>query len=492
MAATQAASPSCPGCRQRDRRITQLEGDNRRLRRQLEQKQRESTRQAHPFRRPDADTGKGGNDGNASTGGRPKKPGRSNGHEPALRPTPPPEQIDRTIDVPLDECPMCKVPLYEQGQVVQFQTDLPPIVPIVTQFNIQTGTCPCCRQRWQGRHPEQTSDATGAAGNTLGPVVLTMAAELKHRLGVSYRKVCDFLQTYCQFKACPAAFIRAEKRLADLARPTYDLLLDALRRAEVVHADETGWRIGRLNAWLWVFSSKQATIYAIRHSRGGDVPQEILGSNFDGYLIVDGAKAYEVLGYEKGQCNGHLLRRLKNLKETAAKREQRFLHELTTLLQEAIRLAHERDEYAPADFSRRAQKTDDRLEDWLVDRFGSYQSLSPELKRLAKHVANHRDEWLLFLREPAVPPTNNHAEQMLRPAVITRKIGGCNQNLWGALVHSTLASIMATCHRQGKRFLDLARQLWRSNDPAAVPIDTLPDRADATPSLGPAILPRAS
>jgi len=497
MAATRAASPSCPGCCQRDRRIAELEGDIRQLRRQLDQQQRQATRQAHPFRRQDADAGKQGNDpkgGNDTKSGTAQKPGRPEGHEPAVRPTPTPEQIDRTIDVPLDECPMCKVPLYEQGQVVQFQTDLPPIVPIVTQFNIQTGTCPCCRQRWQGRHPEQTSDATGAAGNTLGPVVLTMAAEMKHRLGVSYRKICDFLQTYCGFKACTAAFIRAEKRLADLARPTYDLLLDALRRAEVVHADETGWRIGRANAWLWVFSSKHATIYAIRHSRGRDVPQEILGPNFDGYLIVDGAKAYEVLSYEKGQCNGHLLRRLKNLKQTVGKREQQFLHELTTLLQDAIKLAQERDQYTPADFNRRAKKIDDRLEDWLLDRYGRYQSLSTELKRLAKHVANHRDEWLLFLRDPAVPPTNNHAEQLLRPAVITRKVGGCNKNLWGSLVHSVLSSIMVTCHRQGKRFLDLARQLWRSNEPAAVPIDTLPERSSVTPpapAQSPETLPKA-
>src|SRR5262245_50639138 len=68
----------------------------------------------------------------------------------------------------------------------------PPIVPIITQFNIDTGTCPSCRQRWQGRHPEQTSDALGAAGNTLGPVVLTLAAEMKHRLGVSYRQNLRF------------------------------------------------------------------------------------------------------------------------------------------------------------------------------------------------------------------------------------------------------------------------------------------------------------
>ena len=80
----------------------------------------------------------------------------------------------------------------------------------------------------------------------------------------------------------------------------------------------------------------------------------------------------------------------------------------------------------------------------------------------------------MFLHDPEVPPTNNHAEQMLRPAVITRKVGGCNKTLWGALVHSILSSIMVTCKRQGKRFLDLARRLWRSGAPPARPLEALP------------------
>jgi transposase len=81
----------------------------------------------------------------------------------------------------------------------------------------------------------------------------------------------------------------------------------------------------------------------------------------------------------------------------------------------------------------------------------------------------------VFLHDPEVPPTNNHAEQMLRPAVITRKVGGCNKNLLGALVHSILASIMVSCKRRGKRFLDLARQLWQSKQPQALSLEALPE-----------------
>jgi hypothetical protein len=81
---------------------------------------------------------------------------------------------------------------------------------------------------------------------------------------------------------------------------------------------------------------------------------------------------------------------------------------------------------------------------------------------------------LVFLHEAEVPPTNNHAEQMLRAAVITRKVGRCNKTLWGAMVHGILASIMVSCQRQGKRFLDLARRLWQSSAPQAIELDALP------------------
>jgi transposase len=454
---------ACADCRQRDAiieklqaRQAELEAEIVRLRAALETQTREMARQANRFRRRNLKK-------------RRKKPGRKPGHLPALRPTP---QPDRVIDVPLDRCPDCAAPLYDRNTVTQFQTDLPPIVPIVTQFNIQTGYCTCCHQYRQGRHPEQTSDAIGSAGNTIGPVVLTMAAELKHRLGVPYRKICDFFTTYCDLHIAPATLVRAEQRLANKALPTYQLLLDALRRAHVVHADETGWRIGRVNAWLWVFSSRDTTVYVIRRSRGHEVPEEILGSDFDGYLIVDGLKVYDVLDIAKGRCNAHLLRRCKGLIETVPTAEQTHVQALSDLIQKAIALAQRRDTLGSEVYARRVQTLEDALDDWLnhvpVDG-------SDDLSRLVSHVASHRGEWLVFLHDAEVPPTNNHAEQMLRPAVITRKVGGCNKTLLGAMVHGILASLMVTCKRQGRRFLDLARQLWRSEGKQAIPLDTLPE-----------------
>jgi hypothetical protein len=181
----------CPGCLQRDRaierlqqRVASLEAEIQRLRSELAEARNTGQRQAGPFRR-------------RHTKKRRKKPGRRHGHPPANRPTPPPERIDRVVEVPCRTCSECHGPLVDPGIVVQYQTDLPPIVPIVTQFNIETGYCPCCRLHCQGRHPEQISNAIGAAGNTIGPVLLTMAAELKHRLGVPYRLCGAPHKRYC-------------------------------------------------------------------------------------------------------------------------------------------------------------------------------------------------------------------------------------------------------------------------------------------------------
>lgn len=465
-------TPACIGCRKRDaeiaglrREIKQLNADIKSLRAKLGEVEKQQHRQAHRFRR-------------RQTQNTHKKPGRSKGHAPANRPQPSPEQVDRVVDVPCADCPECNVSLVDPRTVVQFQTDLPPITPIVTQFNIETGFCPCCRQVQRGRHPEQISDAIGAAGNTLGPNILTMAAELKHRLGVPYRKITDFFETYYDFRICPATLVQAEKRLTRLAKPSYDLLIDALRRAGVVHADETGWRIQRLNAWLWVFASKDVTVYTIRTSRGSDVPEKILGEDFSGTLVVDGLATYTVLDYNKGQCNAHLLRRSKDLLDVVPSHETNKIEQLIALVKEAIDLAGRRNELTATGYARRVGEIENRFDAWLDDTIVRLCEpepgcpLSAELNRLDNHLRNHRGEWFAFLHDPAVPPTNNLAEQMLRPGVITRKVGGCNKTLLGTLVHSVLSSLMVTCKRQGQKFLDMAKTLWQAGEPQAIPIPT--------------------
>jgi transposase len=169
-------NPDCPQCKLLLEQIKRLE-------QRLEAVERESKRQAGPFRKKRKPL--------------PKKPGRKKGddygkHQRRAAPA----TIDETYAVPLPEaCPDCgETNLTETEPVVQYQTDIPRTV-INRQFNIATGVCCGCGCRVQGRHELQTSDATGAVAAQFGPNLHAVIALANKELGLSHGKVRRLLHS---------------------------------------------------------------------------------------------------------------------------------------------------------------------------------------------------------------------------------------------------------------------------------------------------------
>src|SRR6195952_3363987 len=109
--------------RRQARQIEELRAELERLKAELEQSKRAGKRQAAPFSKgsPEPD---------------PKRPGRKAGHPPSHRPAPPPEQVDRTIEVPMPpECTGCHATWGEAVVVFHnpYQIDLPEPTPVVTR-----------------------------------------------------------------------------------------------------------------------------------------------------------------------------------------------------------------------------------------------------------------------------------------------------------------------------------------------------------------------
>lgn len=449
--------PDCAGCRERDARIATLERRVAELERKLEQFTRDTQRQTAKFPRrklipPDQH----------------KTPGRKPGHEGAFRAIP--KIVHRTIPVPCVKCPECRVKLVDPRTRELYQTDIPPIEPQVTKFVVHGGTCPCCGKYRQGRHEEQITDPTPVVQSVLGPRVLGLAADWKHRLGLVYRKISELFGTCFSLSVSPGTLSRAEIRFAQRALPTYEWLIEALRKAGVVHADETGWRISRRNAWLWVFASKDITIYAIRFSRGHEVPATMLGDDFDGVLIVDGLSSYDVLQCVKGRCVGHILRRSRELTESDSlpKSDREHVESLITLLKKGLDTAAHRDDWAASTYTRKCSQIERAFDEWLTQ--AAKTRRHADVKRLAKHLRHHREEWLLFLYDPEIPATNNLAERQIRPAVLLRKIGSCHRQVLHATAHEIIASLATTCRQRGHPFLTLVKQLWCASTPRAIPI----------------------
>jgi transposase len=174
---------SCAGCKAFQRRLDDLQAENERLRRQLDEATCAGKRQAAPFAK-------------GQPAAQPKKPGRKPGKDygaKAHRQPPSPEQINEVHEAPLPKrCPDCGGPLDETHVAQQFQVEIPR-KPIHLQFNIHVGQCRLCHRRVQGRHPLQTSDALGAAAAQLGPDVQAAIVELNKQGGLSHGKVTHCL-----------------------------------------------------------------------------------------------------------------------------------------------------------------------------------------------------------------------------------------------------------------------------------------------------------
>lgn len=417
---------------QLEARVAQLEARVAQLEGLLEKATRAGKRQAAPFSK-------------GPPKGTPKKPGRKSGKKygpKAHRPLPD-QEPDEIINVPLPaDCDECGGAVDEDHVDQQVQMEIPRR-PIIRRFDIHIGTCRQCGKRFRPRHALQTSDAVGAAASQLGPDLQAMIAMMKDKYGLSYGDICGLLKDGFGIPVTRGGAAHAVLRAGKRVRPVYEVLKQLVRRADAVYPDETGWKVGGVLQWMWAFVTDAVTIYVIRPSRGKDVPQEILGPDYDGRLIHDGWSPYD--SFERAihqQCLEHLLRRATELLEKARGSAARFPCRVKKFLQDALELRDRRDagkisEHGLAVVRGRLEK---RLDKSLACKYSHKDN-----RRFRNHLAKHRREILTFLYHKDIEATNWPAEQAIRPAVRNRKVFGGNRAWSGAVAQESLGSFFATC-----------------------------------------------
>jgi len=73
---------------------------------------------------------------------------------------------------------------------------------------------------------------------------------------------------------------------------------------------------------------------------------------------------------------------------------------------------------------------------------------------LCTNLFNRWDQLWMFLTHAGIQPTNNRAEQVLRHAVIWRKLSFGTQSAAGSRFVETLLTIIETCRQQQRDLLD--------------------------------------
>ena len=427
---------------QATQRIRQLERELAETRAQLQQLHRRQFK-ANKASPPPADPA----GGDAATA--PRKRGAPPGHPGWQRPEP--DHIDRRVRVPApSRCPRCgsaglpRLPGVQEH--LQEDIVLEPRAE-VTCFEHEQAFCAHC----------QRAVIQAAEGELLhapiGPVAKAAAVYLRYRLGLPYRKVQLLFDEMFGLHFVPATALGFDRLAARRGAALYEDLRAKIRASAYLHADETGWRVAGQNHFLWYAGHPELAFFQIDRHRSGAVAQAILGERFHGTLVADDYAAYNaVLVDARQRCLAHLLTTAKEIRvELDLLRPQgiqyreveTFLAVLKDLLKEACEQGHRRHALARA---KKLERGFLRRLDKLCAQPLSYAPAETLRQRLQKE----RRELFSFLRQPGVPPTNNHAEQSLRASVIMRKITFGNRSAQGARTHSILASLLHTARRQGR------------------------------------------
>jgi len=362
-------------------------------------------------------------------------PGRKDGHDPEWRSPPDP---DEELEVTCDCCPECGDHFDESvGVSPRLVEEIPdPQPPEVTQYNRHRYQCDSCGTETVATHPDCPDEGQ------FGVNVIAQSALSRYDHRLPYRKIADRFEQLHGLELSGASAWHATERAARAGRCEYERIRQEIRAADVVHIDETGVKRDGEQAWIWTFKTDQCTLYAVRESRGSDVPAEVLGEDFAGTVICDGWTAYPAFSSTLQRCWAHLLREAEDVASDHEEAEPvyRDLKQLFVGLQSWLET-----DPSPRERARMHRACQEGLRS-LVERSVTAEPVATLLGKIEGGL----DHWLTFVGEPAVAPTNNAAENALREPVVLRKIIGTLRNDRGMFVHETILSLLATWRQQGR------------------------------------------
>lgn len=383
----------------------------------------------------------------AQTG--PKKPRKQRSRNFARRRGTPTQRVVHAVA----NCPTCGCAL--QGGTVKrhrevIEVELPPVT--VTDHVLIERTCPRC-----GTAATPTlGPAEGVVGqHRFGPRLLALITTWHEQGRMPVRPIQGQLATLFGVQISLGAIEDALHTVAERGAGRAEATRDEIRRSEVVHADETGWREDGQNRYVWLIATSTARYFELGR-RTNERIDAILGRDFGGVLVVDFYAAYDHFPGLKQRCWAHLLRDIRDLVEKHPDDQ-----ELGTWGQQ-IRLLYQQARDAPIGTPKQRRAAGQRFEATLAGYCTPRLGADVPQRVLCQRIVDHLHELFTFVTHPGVPPTNNEAERTLRPLVIARKVWGGTRSPQGSTDAMRRATLFATWRAQGTNPFLAVQQLLLS------------------------------
>jgi transposase len=420
--------------------VQALHEHNRRLQEQLHQTSRNSSRP--PSSDPPQHERPRGPRSKRRRGGQP-------GHPGSTRTLISVEEVDEVVVLKPEQCTHCHAPLRgDDPQPWRHQViELPPIKPVVTEYQWHQLVCAACGAVTRAPWP------AGVPSGTYGPRVQATVALYTGSYRLSKRTTQQMMDDVFGVPLSVGTISQLEQATTAAVGTPVEEARTYVHAQAVAHLDETRWRQGAKQAWLWVAVTTWVTVFVVRLSRGGDIARALLGKTFSGILVTDRYSAYNWYPVRWRQlCWAHLLRDFEAMRDRGGCSEE-MGNALLAQAHQMFTWWHRVREGTLKRSTFRSYMTPLRREVERLLEAGS-RCGEPRTAGTCRDILKRREALWTFVQVDGVEPTNNTAERALRPGVLWRKGSFGTQSEEGSRFVESMMTVVATLKQQQRNVLE--------------------------------------
>jgi len=361
-------------------------------------------------------------------------------------------------------CECCQSDLRaEQAEVKERRQvhDLPQLRLQVEEHQAEEICCPVCQHINRGTFPEGVN-----APAQYGPNMQALAVYFSQFHLLPMERTCEALEDICGARISEGTLINWIQEAMKRLGPTVERIKELLRRAKLLHGDETGIHIKKLLHWIHVACTSFLTYYSWHRKRGKEALESIgIWPNFEGRAMHDRWQSYDQYKEcDHSLCGSHLSRDCISVVEQEQQAWAQDMHDLLLLMEKTA--DYWRDQGAKA-------VPQPERESWFALYFhilamGFANHPPPDVAQLPKQKGKRKqsasknlldvflkraENILAFMEDLSIPFTNNQAERDLRMIKVQQKISGTFRSENGATAFCVIRSYLSTMRKQGRPML---------------------------------------
>jgi transposase len=386
-----------------------------------------------------------------------KKAGGQAGHQGHHRERYP--HPDKIVMVQATHCTDCGASLCEMegtiGQIAQ-QVDIPPITPVITEYQQVIKMCGCC-----GHSNSPALPIEGFV--TIGPVMGALITYFNVEHSLPYSRLTQITEDVLGFALSEGTIANKLRYMQGQAKAIIKQIKDHVLHAAWIGSDETGTHVAGKKFWEWVWQSPLASYFVIDPRRGYAVVQEHFTESYQGVIVHDCWSAQNNTKAGAHQlCHAHLLR---NLQYAVDAERSVWSYHMQRLLRKSQKA---RQKIWQEGFSPQRRKVIIQHYKDVLERLVHVPLKHKEERRLQKRFKKHQDWIFPFMNYPDVPPDNNSSERAIKAAKLKDKVSGGFRSGPGASRFAQLLSLTQTLRKQSLPILACLTSLFKGEGIASL------------------------